>query len=456
MRAGDARDAVNAALLARVLWRRARFRQRDGWSRAQLEAHQARSLARLRAFALDRSPFYRRFHRGLEAAPLAELPVLTKAELMANFDDLVTDPRLKLRDLEAFLANPAGAGLYRGRYWVSATSGSTGRPGIFVANGDEWATVLASYARAFQLAGVQAGLTRRTTMAVVSSRVPWHQSSRVGSSLHSPFTPTLRLDATDPLADNVARLNAFRPRVLVAYASMASELATEQLAGRLDIAPEAVFSASEALTPAARRRIRDAWGNEPFNVYAATETAGIASECRKHAGLHLYEDLVIVEVVDADNRAVPPGVTGAKLLVTVLFNRSQPLIRYELSDTVRLAGRSCSTGGPYALLEDVEGRSEDVLSLPGPSGQTVAVRPGVFHRALETQPVGEWQVIQEPGRLRVLVASPGSTFLPGPLEAALGAALREAGVVVPVIVQPVSEFPKTTLGKAPLVRADRA
>ena len=64
------------------------------------------------------------------------------------------------------------------------------------------------------------------------------------------------------------------------------------------IMPRFVFSASEVLTDSTRRLASAAWGRSPYNVYAATETSGIAAECGEHAGMHLFEDLVITEVVD--------------------------------------------------------------------------------------------------------------------------------------------------------------
>ena len=70
-------------------------------------------------------------------------------------------------------------------------------------------------------------------------------------------------------------------------------------------------------TAEAIARVERAWGIRPFNVYAATETDGVASECSRHR-LHLYEDLVITESVDERDRPVPAGTAGAKLLVTVL------------------------------------------------------------------------------------------------------------------------------------------
>jgi phenylacetate-coenzyme A ligase PaaK-like adenylate-forming protein len=154
-----------------------------------------------------------------------------------------------------------------------------------------------------------------------------------------------RLDAAAPPAQIVARLNQLQPQVLVGYASMVRMLAEEQLAGRLQVAPQAVNSASEPLTAEGRALVQQAWHVPPFDVYAATETGGIAAECEQHTGMHPFEDLVLAEVVDTDGRPVPPGITGDRLLVTVLFSRTPPLIRYQLTDRVRLATSTVAPRG---------------------------------------------------------------------------------------------------------------
>ncbi len=81
-------------------------------------------------------------------------------------------------------------------------------------------------------------------------------------------------------------------------------------------------------------------------MYAATETASIASECAQHRGLHLYEDLIIAEAVDGDNQPVPAAVHADKPRVTVLFSRTTPLIRYEMSDSVQVADAACPCAMP--------------------------------------------------------------------------------------------------------------
>jgi phenylacetate-coenzyme A ligase PaaK-like adenylate-forming protein len=316
--------------------------------------------------------------------------------------------------------------------------------------------IIASYGRANEWAGIRSGVIHRVSMAVVSSTTAWHQSSRVAATVRSPFIVSERLDAASPLPVLVGRLNELQPDVLVAYASMIRVLADEQLAGRLRIAPRAVNSSSEVLTGEARAMATRAWRVPPFNVYAATETGGIAAECEHHEGLHLFEDLVIPEVVDDDYRPVPPGQPGDRLLVTVLFSRTIPLIRYEMTDRVRVAPQPPACGLPFRLLESIEGRTDDVLALPATAGGTVRVHPVVFHQALDLLDAAGWQVRQRDHELQVLVAAPESAFDPTGTERAVRTALTTAGAAPPVVrVSLVDAIPAGAAGKRPLVVALR-
>jgi phenylacetate-CoA ligase len=328
---------------------------------------------------------------------------VTKADLMNDFDQAVTVPGLRLADVEdhlrAVLATGGDPGSpWRNRWWAAATSGTTGRRGIFIWDRSEWATVLASFARANDWAGVPIGLTRPLRVGMVASRVPTHQSALLGACLPSRLVPTLRLDATSPLPQTVAALDTFQPRLLVGYASVLRALAAEQRAGRLSIAPASVMSASEVLSDQGAAEVSSAWGSAPFDVYASTETAGIAAECSFHNS-HLYEDLVIIEPVDEAGVPVTPGTVGARVLVTVLFSRTLPLIRYEMSDRVGVGRRGCPCGRSFALLTGIEGRQEDVLLLPGLQGQ-VSIHPNVFHNVLDEATLAGWQVVQDTSGLR--------------------------------------------------------
>ena len=156
-------------MLFAILSRLRALRRRERWERARLLAFQAEALSQTRAYAYAHSPFYQRCHQGLRDAPLDGLPVLTKAALMEQFDELVTDREVRLADVEAHLNGSAAASLFRGRYWATATSGSSGRRGIFLFSRDEWAAVMASFARAREWAGLKLDLTRQVKTAVVAS-----------------------------------------------------------------------------------------------------------------------------------------------------------------------------------------------------------------------------------------------------------------------------------------------
>jgi phenylacetate-CoA ligase len=171
--------------------------------------------------------------------------------------------------------------------------------------------------------------------------------------------------------------------------------------------------------------------------------------------MHLLEDLLIVEVVDQNNRPVPPGVFGEKVLVTVLFSRTIPLIRYEMSDSVRLApSPRCPCGRPFTLIDGIQERAEDVLRLPAASGGQVSVQPIVFHRVMDAVPAGEWQVAQGPEGLTVLLSGVREGFADATLLNSLRRELEAQGVVMPPAkVRRVPAIPRTTVGKAPLIKS---
>lgn len=455
---------MDLQLLLKVMNILGEMRKHERWTRDQLEAYQAKKLSRLREFAYAHSPFYQRFHKGLFDSPLAELPVLTKATAMENFDKLATDPAIRLKDVRTHMANDREGKRFLSRYWVTATSGSTGTPGVFLFNRDEWATVVATLGRAHEWAGVPMTPSHRMKMASVASMnigSPWHMGAQVANTFQSKWMrawmPTLSFDAAQPLAEIVRQLNDWQPHMLAGYASMMRILADEQLSGRLHIQPHMIIPGSEVLTDETRRRIEAAWGHPPFNAYGATEGgAGLAAETSDHNGMYVYEDNVIFEVVDEQYRPVPPGTYGDKVLITTLFSRTQPLIRYELSDSVRLSTEPGSLHLPFARIDGIQGRTEDILHLPAISGGEVAVHPITFHHVLDSLPVSGWQVVQEKDGLRVLLSGAQNNTNEIQVVDAITRNLTAQDVLIPQIsVQHVDVIPKNATGKVPLIKAYR-
>ncbi len=448
---------MNIQIMLKLLHTLKELRKHESWTRQQLEAHQTKALQDLRQYAYERSPFYQNFHKGLTERPLQELPVLTKAMMMEHFDELVTDRSLHLEDVRAFATQGEAGQPYKNRYWVNATSGSSGHPGFFLFDEAEWTDVLASFARSQEWSGVRINLTRRQKMATVASISPWHMSGQVSATVKSWWRPSLRVPASQPLSQTVEQLNKWQPEILVAYASMVGILAEEQLAGRLQIQPKVVYPASEVLTSRTRNQAKEAWGNEPFNQYVATETASIAAEHQTCRRMHFFDDLVITEVVDEQYRPVPAGEYGAKLLVTTLFSRTQPLIRYELNDSVRVSTEPHDCGLPFAVLESIQGRVENSLTLPAVSGGEVLIRPLVINRIMDIVPVSGWQMNQQAdGGLVLLLTGARDGLTDEALVDRISKSLAQEGAQAPYIqVQHVPEIPKTAAGKAPLIKAYR-
>ena len=437
----------------RVLRELKRLRNHCNWSNSQITDNQNKSLEILRKYAYQHSRFYQEFHKGLENAPLQELPTLTKSIMMDHFDEFVTDRSLHLEEIKRHLAAES-TGRFHGKYEVVATSGSTGNPGIFLFDKSEWATIVASFARAREWAGLKVNLARRSKMAVVSSINELNLSAKVGKAVNTPFIPTLRLDATDRMENIVDKLNAWNPEAVVAYASMAYFLAIEQREGRLDIHPRFIFTASEVLTSDMLKTIEDVWGRVVFNEYVSTETATIAAEDEGHHGMHVFEDLLIVENVDEKNKPVKAGAYGSKILVSVLFSRTQPLIRYEISDNVRFADEEIPCSLPFTRIVEVEGRQEDVLSLPGIVTAEIKVHPNVFHDLMLTVPSKGWQVVQEKDGLLVLLIEPREDL--EEIKKRISDVLENQGVKVPKIeIRSVLAIPKDRSGKSPLVKKYR-
>jgi phenylacetate-CoA ligase len=453
---------MDMQIMVELINKLGQMRQRERWTRSQLEAYQAESLRRLRDHAYARSPFYQRFHKGLTDRPLKELPVLTKALVMEHFDELVTDRAIRLEDVRAHMARDREGKRFLNSYWVTATSGSTGQPGVFLFEREEWVAVLASFGRAHEWAGVPMVPTHRMKMASVAaltSGSPWHASAQLAASAKSwwmrAWMPTLSFDAAQPLAEIARQMNAWQPHLLTGYPSMMRILADEQLARRLHIHPHMIICGSEVLTDETRRRIEAAWGHSPFDGYGATEAGGwLAAERSDHTGLYLYEDNVIFEAVDEQYRPVPLGTYGDKVLITVLTSRTQPLIRYELNDSVRLAGGTGNGRLPFVRIDSIQGRTEDILHLPALSGGEVAVHPITFHHVLDSLPVSGWQVVQEFDGLRVLLSGGVNGAIDPMLVEALARALTAQSVKVPrITVQHLDVIPKNATGKAPLIKA---
>ncbi len=421
-------------------------------------------LRRMIEHAEQRSPFYADYYRGAEwrSRGIEALPPIDKPLVMAEFDRVVTDPALRLADIKAWLAEPAHRGeRYLGRYSPMHTSGTTGEPMVVLYDriGMLWihnAFVTRQAASGWRkqrglLQGLLGRPVRLATVVLTGGAFPAAGAVSFRSRGQERFVDRRVISSEQPMAAIVAELNAFRPDQILTYAGVVELLAEEQLAGRLrlkfDHPLAAVVSMSELLTDRARRLAQDAWSVAVEDTYAAAECLAMGRTCR-HGRMHLFSDMCLLEAVDHRNRVLPPGETGERVLVTNLFNRVQPLIRYALPDVTGLSAERCPCGSPFPVMLPIQGRSGEVFRFNEADGRELRVAPGFLLRecyALEC--LRDYQIRQSaPDRITAyFVAGPeGTEHGAEQLEAALRVGLRAAGLQrLPALrVVAVAEIPR--------------
>ena len=186
----------------------------------------------------------------------------------------------------------------------------------------------------------------------------------------------------------------------------------------------------------------------------------MASECPAHVGRHVWEDMVVLEPVDERNQPVPPGTPSHRVLLTNLWNRAQPIIRYELADSITVADGPNPTGRPFGRLELIDGRSDDIIRLPGAAGGEIAVHPFHVRAPFSYLPEVRQYQVEHTGaglRVRVVLRPSAGRSVTGRVRCALAGALTSAGAVAPPIeVEPVASIPRSGAGaKLTLVKSTR-
>ena len=381
-----------------------------------IEERRRTRLAEMVAHARANSPYYRELYRGLpgKLEDPSSLPVTDKKQLMARFDDWATDRRVTIEEARAFVEDPALVGeRFLGSYTAATTSGTTGTRGVFVMDDQSLAVTNALAAR---MLGAWLGIgdvvriaARGGRMAMVMATGGHFASAVAAARLRKGGRLRARaigvFPVQTPLPELVAGLNRFRPAVVAPYASTAALLAGEQEAGRLRIAPVLLALAAEGLPAGERERIAKAFGARIGDSYAATEVPFLSYGCA-HGWYHVNADWVVLEPVDADHRPVPPGEPSHTVLVSNLANRVQPILRYDLGDSIVRRPDPCPCGAPLPAIR-VQGRAADVLTFPsdhtGRGAGRVAVAPLAFGTLLDRTPGIElFQVAQTaPAALRV-------------------------------------------------------
>jgi phenylacetate-coenzyme A ligase PaaK-like adenylate-forming protein len=275
------------------------------WPAERLRQERTDRLRDLLRVAKASAPWHRDRLAGVDPGSFTEedlpaLPAMTKDDLMAHWDGIVTDRRLTLELVERHVAGLTSDAYLLDGVHAIASGGSTGRRGIFAYAWGPWATGYAGFMRhtAWDRATTPEVAALPPTLAMVAAQHASHMTSAMAQTFSNPMIQVERFPVTQPVQEIVAGLNDFQPTTVLGYPSALAILAAEANQGRLRIAPKRICSTSEPLLAHARQAIEAAFQAPVSNIYGTSEAGPIAVGCWRGPGMHLCDDLVIVEPVD--------------------------------------------------------------------------------------------------------------------------------------------------------------
>ncbi|MBE5734431.1 MAG: phenylacetate--CoA ligase, partial [Clostridiales bacterium] len=165
----------------------------------------------------------------------------------------------------------------------------------------------------------------------------------------------------------------FGTTLLVATPSYALRLA--EVANEIGVDPKKDLNVkiglvgSELLTDAMRDEMHKAWGDDMLvtSNYGMSELMGpgVSGECEYLCGMHINEDYFIPEIINPETGEVLPAGEKGELVITCIKKEGLPLIRYRTKDITRLIYEPCKCGRTFVRMENLSGRSDDMLKIRG-------------------------------------------------------------------------------------------
>lgn len=125
----------------------------------------------------------------------------------------------------------------------------------------------------------------------------------------------------------------------------------------------------EGMTEPMREEMHRLWGEDMLITqnYGMSELIGpgVSGECEMLQGMHINEDHFIPEIIDPDTGEVLPLGEKGELVITCITKEALPLIRYRTKDITRLLADPCKCGRTTIRMENLSGRSDDMLIIRG-------------------------------------------------------------------------------------------
>ena len=293
---------------------------------------------------------------------------MNKIDMMDNFDRLNTVGLSKEEALKVAKQEEQSRSFNSviNGYTIGLSSGTSGRLGMFVVSEEE-----------------QEQWVGRILAKVLPEHLLWPKQDRVAFFLRadSPLyerTSSHRLafhyfDLSKEIEEHLHAIQSLDPTILIAPPSFLRQLIPYIQNKKIQIRPKKIISVAEPLDMIDERLFRSVFSQTIHQIYQATE--GFLGTTCKFGTMHLNEELLIFEKEFLDKRRFIP-------IITDLYRKAQPIIRYRLDDVLRLRPTPCSCGSLQTAIEAIEGRCDDILMLPKRDGTNRPIYADFWRRCI--------------------------------------------------------------------------
>lgn len=355
-------------------------------SREVLRDYQLRCLRETVAWAQRNSPFYRRHLAGVDVAQLSGLDDLHRLPLTSADDLRRNDPPL-LCVSQSEISHVV----------TLETSGTRGAPKRLFFTPEDLAATLDFFTHGMRLPA-RAG--DRVLILFPGERVG-SVGELLARALARMGARAIMLGWPRDLSAAAAVLRRERPDVVAG--APVPMLALARYAAALDRSPlhiRSVLLSADHAAASVRQGLATLWGCEVYEHYGMTEMGlGGGVDCSVHAGYHVRDSELLVEVVDpVSGEPVAPGMAG-EVVFSTLNRRGMPLIRYRTGDFSRLLPGNCACGSVLTRLERIIGRVDGGLSLTDAGELTIGELDEVI---FAFEDIADFEAIVEPGTPPVL------------------------------------------------------
>lgn len=353
-----------------------RLKQNEKKTPEQIKAFQSQKLRSLLRYAYEYSAYYRSTFEtagitpeNIDELPLTAFPSIDKQQLLAHFDELVTVPDLRQEELRRFDAEvTVDRKPFKGKYHIVHSSGSTGKPGYFVYDEAAWQSMLLGIVRGAlwgmsmpQIIKLLLKVPRIVYIAATDGR--YGGAMAVGDGIDGVGAKQMYLDIQSPLNEWIDQIKAFRPNMIIGYPSAIKILGELVNKGEIRLNIFCVISCGEPLGTSLRHYLEETFQAEVINFYGASESLSMGVESDPAEGMILFDDMNVIEVQDDG------------LYLTCLYNLSQPLIRYRLTDSLTMKTPDKDSRYPFTRAVGLLGRNEDILWFEDGDGKREFLHP---------------------------------------------------------------------------------